>query len=114
MGSDNASVNMMSSHPIIRFIFLLPCSKSEVTVVNCITLTGNACAALRVTQSRRDRIFGPKTVMKAALYVLVFVFGTLLIVQQQFAQPTSQSLAIAGLKGSVTVRRDARWIPYIE
>src|SRR5437773_3176132 len=52
--------------------------------------------------------------MKRVLALVVFAFNTLLFIPTAFGQPGSTSIAISGLKSKVTVRRDARSIPYIE
>ena len=52
--------------------------------------------------------------MKNKLKPLWLILFLLLISSFATAQTATKTLSVAGLKGNVTVRRDARWIPYIE
>ena len=52
--------------------------------------------------------------MRNVLIRFVFAFGTLFAAASSFGQPESMSIRLPGIKESVTVRRDARAIPYIE
>ena len=52
--------------------------------------------------------------MRRAFVVLVFAISTLAPLAAFYPQPPSQTINVAGLKGSITIRRDARSIPYIE
>ena len=52
--------------------------------------------------------------MKNIINPLCFIVFGLLFSSICAAQATPQNLAVAGLKSSVTVRRDGRSIPYIE
>ena len=51
--------------------------------------------------------------MKSRKYLTVLVF-VLISVTSIFAQTSEKTLSVAGLKENVSVRRDARSIPYIE
>ena len=52
--------------------------------------------------------------MKKISASFVIAFGTLFIAFSSFAQPAPESINVSGLKENVTIRRDARSIPYIE
>ncbi len=52
--------------------------------------------------------------MKTNLFRVLFVFSTLFTAIVSFAQFEPESIKVSGLNDKVTVRRDARSIPYIE
>jgi penicillin amidase len=53
--------------------------------------------------------------MKKTIILLLIFLAVIPALAQQPQQPAErQALSIAGLQDTVTVRRDARWIPYIE
>lgn len=72
------------------------------------------------SRARRDLHFNSFSkscifvLMNKKLVLFVFTAFSLLITPVCFAQTAAKSLAVTGLKSSVTVRRDARAIPYIE
>src|ERR1700741_976057 len=49
--------------------------------------------------------------MKKAIYLVLFLVSLCLVT---FSQPSPNRVGAAGLKEEVTVRRDDRWIPYID
>src|SRR6476469_5923879 len=46
--------------------------------------------------------------------LLTSIFALLVFFPVAHAQTTSNEISIAGIKEKVAIRRDARWIPYVE